>query len=379
MKRIRSTPRRDRQGMARAARIFAVLGAALLLGGCGQKTQTLGFIGGLSGKGSDLGISGRDGAALAVNELNEAGGIRGKSVRFAAADDLSTEEGARAAFETLRKAGARVIVGPMTSAMSLAILDRANGEKILLISPTASSKALTGLDDWFTRVNPPDVSEARDLAMDAKNLGVTRALLILDLSNEAYSRGEAETFRQTFAPFGAVEELEFTSGDSVSYTDIAKRALGANCDGIVIVANTVDTAGICQAIRKTGSQVRLWSTGWAMTSELVTRGGSSVEGLRFSHYFDAQSTSPVWISFRDRYRAQYGTDPDFFAGLAWVSARIALKAMEQSDDPESLRSWILTKGPFEGLQGSLKIDAFGDADLERFPLEVKNGKITGIR
>ena len=109
-------------GRRRFGALLVALAGLLCVACIPSKPLRLGFIGGLSGPVADLGESGRDGALLAVEEINAAGGIGGRRVELHLIDDGQDEEQAAAAVETLAREGVELIIGPLTSAMGVAAL-----------------------------------------------------------------------------------------------------------------------------------------------------------------------------------------------------------------------------------------------------------------
>lgn len=352
------------------------LGVALLAtlaASCAPKPLTLGFIGGLSGRNADLGISGRNGALIAVEEANEKGGARGRRVVLEPIDDAQDGDKAVAAYASLSAAGAYAIIGPMTSDMALAIV-AAHDKGPPLVSPTASSPLLSGLDDIFLRVNPPNASEAEWLARYAHADGVRTPLVIYDESNKAFSEGIAAAFSARYAELSGRQAMRiaFDSERGARHAALAAEARETGADGLVIVASASEAANLAQQLRKAGYDGLLYGTGWAMTQALLDNGGASIEGMAFTHYFDPNGVGDRWLRFRSRYERQFGRPADFVAGLGWLAASAAIEAYRSAPRLPAKEA-ILKRGSFDGLQGELIMDRYGDAELERFKIVVRDG------
>ena len=82
----------------------------------------IGFLGGTSGRVADLGIAGRDGVQLAVEICNRSGGVSGRKVQLIIKNDEQTPEVAERGVRELIAEGVLAIVGPMTSAMGMAVV-----------------------------------------------------------------------------------------------------------------------------------------------------------------------------------------------------------------------------------------------------------------
>jgi branched-chain amino acid transport system substrate-binding protein len=369
--------------MCRSTRFLSFGALAALAISCAPRELIVGFIGGLSGQGSEQAVGARNGARIAVEEANAAGGVAGFSIRLQPEDDLMTPEGAVAAFERLKAAGAKAIVGPMWSSMSLAVLPLANDAGIPLVSPTASSKALTGIDDMFLRVNPPDVSESRDLARFAIAAGHKAIVAAYDVrSNRSFAEGLAKDFQAAYASGGGEGEValvEYTSGEDPSRLSVASRILAFRPDAVLVIAEVDDTAFLAQQLRLAGSKAALYGTGWALDEAIIEKGGSAVEGMAFSHYYFPGSRDPGWLAFSRRYEERYGEAPDFAAGLGYDAMRAILAALGRSGDPSRIKESIIAIGSFPSFQGGeLRIDAFGDAELSRHRIEARGGRLVAV-
>jgi branched-chain amino acid transport system substrate-binding protein len=349
--------------------IGCVVGAAIAshaaLPGCARREPVLiGFVGGLSGRAADLGISGRDGATLAVEERNRAGGVLGRSVRLLVRSDEQDVETARRVDRELIGQGVVAIVGHMTSAMSVAALPIANEARVPLVSPTTTTTDLEGLDDQFIRVTATTRDYAARMARYLRRArGLAVVSVVYDLGNRSYTESWLEHFRNEFtAQGGRIARAEaFTSGKAVHFETLARQA-AAGVDGVVLIANSMDAAMLCQQVQKTGAAVAVAGAEWASTEQLLELGGSAVEGMVVSQFFDRASTAPRYREFKAAYRARFGAEPGFAAVNAYDAVAVVIKALERRGREESLKDAMLRVSAFDCLQGPLKIDRFGDAD-----------------
>ena len=348
--------------------------------GCGKSVK-IGYMGGMTGRLADLGISGRNGTELAIEEFNRTGGIRNMEVELIIADDKQEAETAEAEINRLIDLDISGLVGPMTSDMSLAILPVLNEAGIPMISPTASTGELTAIDDQFLRVNPPDLSESISLAGYAyRNLCANKVMVIYDIDNRSFTEGLYSAFQEQFSAFSAteVDAVVFDSKNSPDLFTTAQSAMEQEPEAVLLIASSLDAALLCQNIRKIASDIPIMATGWSMTDDFITHGGENVEGVIFSHYFDENSRNPKYLEFVETYKARYGDTPDFFAMLAYNAVLVMRSGLENKNEDESLKDAIVRLENFEGLQGEIFIDQFGDCELERHFLVIQNGKLEQI-
>jgi branched-chain amino acid transport system substrate-binding protein len=343
-----------------------------------EEPYVIGFVGGLTGRLSDLGTSGRNGVVVAVEHANQAGGVNGRTVELVVQNDGQDADQVRRAMEALIASKAVAVVGPMTSDMALAAVPLANSARLVLISPTASTNKLDNKDDYFLRVNPPDKTETDHLARHAyERMGLRRMTVVYDLSNRGFTEGVYRNFQSSFDAYGDAETaaVSFTSNPHVDFIGLTRQALEKEGDGLFIVAEAVDTAMICQQLEKLGGRAPVFATGWAMTERLIENGGGAVEGVIFSHYFDQYAENPEFLQFKEDYAARFGVPPDFVASLGYNAAQVALQALAGGAEPAALKRRILEMQTFKGVQGSIRITEYGECFLERFILTVRNGRI----
>ena len=118
--------------------------------GCsGKKAIRIGFVAQLTGVQAELGVQERNGVQLAMEKINAKGGIGGRPVELVVRDDLGTPEGARAADRDLIEAGVVAIIGHATSGQTMVGLSVTNPARVVMLSPTATTPELSGLDDFF--------------------------------------------------------------------------------------------------------------------------------------------------------------------------------------------------------------------------------------
>ncbi|WP_305045262.1 ABC transporter substrate-binding protein [Geoalkalibacter sp.] len=336
----------------------------------------VGFLGGLTGRVADLGIAGRDGAILAVEERNRAGGIHGRLLELRIADDAQDELTARAALQKLLDEGVVAVIGPMTSSMALAVQPLADARRTVLLSPTVSSDALSGRDDFFLRTASTNAQGARLLAdYAAGELGLTSINVLYDLGNRAYGESLYRSFASEFEARGGriAEVLTYTSGPEVNFLDLARQA-GEKAEALLIIANALDTGMLAQQLAKLGIRLPLMTGEWAATGDIIEYGGAAVDGLRFFNTFDPGHDSPAYRRFRAAFEQRFGYDGGFAAAHAFDAAQVLFRALEKNPGRSGLKEALLESGGFQGLQTELRLDRHGDVVRPHFPMTIRNGR-----
>ncbi len=341
----------------------------------------IGFIAGLSGRVADLGVAGRNGVMLAIEQKNAAGGIDGRILELIAEDDQQNPDVAKQKFQALIDQKVDVIIGPMTSSMAMVMVPIANANGICMISPTVTTTDLVDKDDHFLRV----ISTTKDYAtINATylyhKLNRRKVSAIYDLNNKAYTESWLNNFKTTFESLGGkfVNTIGFHSSDDTVFHDKVTDLLNAKPDLVLIITNAVDAALICQQIRKIDNQVTIAMSEWASTERFIELAGSVAEGIYVAQFLDRNDDSPKFNKFRDDYYSRFSQEPGF-AGLAgYDAALVVLEALSKKTPDENIKQTIIRQKQFSGVQQTITINQFGDADRRTFVTVIKKGKYISL-
>ncbi|MFZ4624469.1 MAG: ABC transporter substrate-binding protein [Rhodoferax sp.] len=357
--------------------VIAALALALLLAGCDKAPVTLGFLGGLTGPAADLGTGGRDGALLAVEQVNQQGGVHGSSVKLHEFDDQQQPGTLPGLMETVKKAGVLALVGPMTSSVAKAWIPLADQARLLTISPTVTSSDFTGHDDYFFRVISDTRSYARASASHyTERQRWSRFAVVFDETNAAYTRSWLQHFQQAMQERGValVSASGFGLPQSPSLASLVQQTLTLQPDALVLIANATDSAQMAQLVRKKDPKLPIIATEWSATAQLLLLGGAAVEGLRIAQFMNHQSQQPEYLKFVADFQKRFGRVPGFAEVAAYDAMRVLLEALAQQRPDESIKASLLRIRQFNGLQQSVVFDDFGDSSRQVVMTEVKGGR-----
>lgn len=355
---------------------------AFLSAACRQEPLSLkiGYVGGLTGRVSGLGVAGRDGVLLAVEEVNRAGGVGGQRVEILSKDDRQDVEMAKRVAEEFAAADVVAIIGPMTSSMAAVMQPIVNDRKLVMISPTVTSNQFNDQDDYFFRMTMPLGINAGKLAEDALRRGLKRFAVSVETANAAYTEDWLASFRRPFeAGGGEIIHVErFKSGDEGGFLPLAERMLKGRPDALLLLSGAMDTALIAQQVRKLGSAVPLFASEWAFTSDVVNFGGKAVEGMCSYVTYNPGSQASRHRTFLADFEARFGYKPSFAAVLAYEAAQGLFAGLRRNPRRDGLKEALVAVGSFAGLQGEVRINRFGDPQRETFLATVRDGQFTTI-
>lgn len=348
----------------------------------GKEPIRMGFVAQLTGVQAELGVQERNGVQMALEEINAAGGVAGRPIELIVRDDLGTPEGAQAADRELIEAGVVAIIGHATSAQTIAGLAVTNPARVVMLSPTASTPELSGLDDYFFRLIYSLVDRAHALAQHIY-LGrqITRIAVIYDADNTAYSKPYADAFAGQYQSLGGklVAEADFSSKAQPDFTPLVAQLRASNPDGLLIIASDIDTALIAQRIRLMDWPLPLFTSAWAQTETLINNGGQAVEGLEIEIANASNDQSPDYVAFKGRYQARFGQSPSFGATSGYEAAQVVAAALlKTGGKADGLAQALVGIKDFKGLSDTFSFDRNGDVSRPFHLGAIRDGNYVDI-
>ncbi len=365
--------------------LSAVLVATACFTGCkpasgasAGDTIKVGEFASLTGSEATFGQSSHKGTALAVDDINAAGGVLGKKIQLLTEDDQSQAgQSSTVVRKLISSDGVVAILGEVASSRSLEAAPICQQNQIPMISPASTNPKVTGVGDYVFRVCFIDPFQGTVMANFArKTLKLQNVAVFTDVKSD-YSLGLAKFFKRGFTADGGriAFEQNYSAGDK-DFNAQLTAIKAANPDGIFVPGYYTEVGLIVLQARQLGLACPIFGgDGWE-SSSLVPIGGKALEGCYFSTHFSPQSTSPVVQNFVKAYEAKYHAAPDAMAALGYDSAMILADAMKSagSTDGAKVRAALAATKNFHGVTGDITIDADRNASKPAVILEIKDGK-----
>ncbi len=349
------------------------------------KVIKVGEFASLTGKEATFGISSHEGTLLAIEELNAAGGVLGKTFQLITEDDLSKAgEPATVVNKLISRDGVMAILGEVASSRSLEAAPICQQSQIPMISPSSTNPKVTETGDYIFRVCFIDPFQGTVMANFAtKTLKAKKVAVFTDVKSD-YSKGLAKFFKEGFTKAGGqiVAELDYNGGDKDFKAELT-AIKAANPDAIFIPGYYTDVALICIQAKQLGfNNVPLFGgDGWE-SDQLVKIGQDAVEGTYFStHYAPDVATEKsknFVAAYQKRWKNSDGSPklPDAMAALGYDSAMLladAIKRAGTTDGPK-VRDMLAATKEYDGVTGKTTINEHRDATKSAVILQVKDGK-----
>jgi len=356
--------------------------SALVVGACKQeaKVYRIGAVLPLNGSAESYGRSVQNGLMLALEEINKAGGIKGKQLDILTEDDGSDEKKAvEKANSLISSSNVPLIIGGVTSNLALAIEPVCEEKKVVLLSPTASSPKLTGIGPYFFRNYPSDTLEGRVMAEYAVRRMKVRSAAILYIDNE-YGQGITKVFKDRFGELGGTISFEkaYPAG-TTDFDDYVKQIKANPPDAVYLPGYYTEIAEILKEMKSQKIQAKLMSTQGMAQPMILEIAAEEAEGIVYPQPpYDPDGGDPEIKRFVDAYKAKYPTKPDVQAAFAYDALRIVAKAIENcANYPQDLRARLADTN-FRGVTGEVEFTSSGDVNIRPLMFQIKDGQFTPI-
>lgn len=322
-------------------------------------TVRIGSLFELSGAVAAYGQTQSNAIKMAVEEINEAGGISGKQVEIVEFDTKSDDtEAAVLATRLASQENVSVIIGPATTSQMQAAIPIVNEFEVPLVSPSVTNTDIVFDDDgnvhpFAYRTSWPNSFQGAGIGKFAyENLNAEKTVVIYDNSSD-YGVGLYDNFQENYE--GEIVSVETVQPSDSDFSAIVTNLMAQEFDSIVILAFYQTAGPLVKQIREMGfEQPIVGSNGFGndIIYELALP-----ENMNDVYY---ASLYPILEDdeFVQRYQEKFNSDPDMFAALAYDTVYIVKQAIEQagSTDPIAVNEALENLGSFEGITGSFIYD-----------------------
>ncbi len=373
-------------------KVFAVVMVAALLvacfAGCGSKADPkvvkIGGIGPTTGGYANYGLSVKNGAELAVKEINAAGGVNGMTFELMFQDSQGDPEAAVAAYGKLVDNGMNISIGTTLSGEMASVTAAAKDDDMFLISASASAdKCIEGNDNAF-RVCFFDSYQGAAVAQYIKDNNMATEVGVLYESDYDYSVGLYNAFVEKCAELGITikETQTFTT---TTATDFSTQINALVNSGVKLVFTPIyaDEAStfLTQAKGKFADDVYFFGAdGLDGILGKVSQDVSIANNVLMLTPFSAADTAANVSSFVKAYEAEYNATPDQFAAGAYDAIYIIKAALEKANVTDSttitakvVKDAVLSL-TFKGVTGEMTWGEDGNTSKAAIAIIYKDGE-----
>jgi ABC-type branched-subunit amino acid transport system substrate-binding protein len=339
----------------------------------------IGFIGPLeSHPDAALGKRMLNGAQMAVDEANAAGGYGGKPFKLMLHNDsaiwgASSNEVVKMVYEDRDWAIFGSISGDTTH---IALRASLRAEIPIVNSASTDPTIPETLIPWYFTDIQDDRTQGYTLARHVyTDLGLKRIALLR--VNDRYGRFGVGKFRDASRRLGhpVVIEQKFFAYDT-DFTHQLKVIQDSRVDGIVLWTDQSQAALILKQMRGMEMTQRVFGSHRTLGDELVAMAGPAAEGFQAVYPYNPNSSDAAWRDFNNKYEAKYHEKPDHFAALAYDQMQILLQAICKAGlNRAMIRDALYGTVTYTGVTGPMQFDPNDKQLRDMYLGTVRNGHI----
>lgn len=316
----------------------------------------------LSGEVADYGTKEINGARIAIEEFN-AREDKPFTVEGVEIDDKGKpDESITAITKLIEQDGVVGVVGPATSASSIATYDFAASKAVPVISPSATQDGATMKSDgvpyeYAWRVCFEDSYQGKAMADYAVNeLGAKKAVILNEVSD--YGIGLADAFTEELDKLGGevLDRSEYQSGDK-DFASFITKIKDLDFDVIYIAGYYNEAAQIIKTAQADGIDKPIIGADGLDSADLISQiGAANANNIYYTTAYTAIDASDDLKAFIEAYKAEYGEDPSMFAALSYDATNMLLSALESSGKTGAELNEAIKNVDFSGVTGSFSFD-----------------------
>lgn len=362
--------------MKRSVGVEAVLAVALMSGAATAETLKIGMMGPLTGPYAADGNDIANGVRVAIEVINEAGGIEGfDTIELITQDTACDPKQAVAAANNLINDEVVGVVGAYCSSSTIPASETLAEEDILMLTPASTNEMVTdrGLPYMF-RVCGRDDDQAPAAVRFMKEALGAKTVFIVD-DKTTYSQGLADGVAASSKEMGLeVLAHEHVNQGDKDFSAILTKAKAAAPD-VLYMSLQNHSSGSLMAIQanRMGLDAAILSQDAMFHPNFINVAKEAAEGVYVTFGYTDESTE-AYKQFADKFSAQYG-DIGAYAIYAYDAATVLLNGIKQagSTDPAKIKEAIMAMD-FQGASKQIKFNEKGDSGSSYIAFKIENGE-----
>lgn len=350
----------------------------------GSDVWKIGSIGPTTGTAAIYGNAVKNGASIAVDEINKAGGINGYKIELSFEDDQADPELAANAYNALKDKGTQILLGTVTSGSCEAVVGLTAEDNMFQLTPSASAQSVIAGDNVFQVCFTDPNQGSASAQYIGENKLATKVGIIYD-SSDVYSTGVFEKFVEAAKSqdFEIVSTQSFTKDTKTDFSVQVQSCKDAGADLVFLPIYYTEASLILTEANSTGYKpIFFGCDGLDGLLGVENFNKELAEGVMLLTPFSADATDEKTVAFVKTYKELYNDVPNQFAADAYDGVYILKAAIEKAglksdasvaDVNEALKKAI-TEITVDGLTGAgMKWEASGEVSKAPRAVVIKDG------
>lgn len=376
--------------------VFAMMTSLLI--GCGSDsnevsgdtdTIKVGLNYELSGNVASYGTDLSDGVEMALEEINENGGLLGKQIQVVKMDNTSdSAEAANISTRLITREEVVTILGPATSGNTKGAIPPAQENGVPLVSASATADDVTvdsngNVREYIFKTCFSDSYQGVTMANLAYGDLSARTAAVLVENTSDYSVGIGKNFNEEFTSLGGtiVAEEAYQSKET-DFKAVLTNIRAANPDVLLVPGYYEEVGLIIRQARELGIDVPvLGGDGYDSPDLMDLAGPDALNDVFYSNHYSPMDTAEDVVAFREAFNAKFGKEPGAFHALGYDLGYFFADAVERAGEatPEKIRDAMEATVDFKGITGTLSIDEYHNPVKAVTILELIDGEPTFLK
>ncbi len=363
-----------------------ILAIFILLIGCNNspKVINIGVISPLTGDAASYGEKCKNAINLAVEKINNSGGIDGYNVIPIFEDTKADpKEGVTVAQKLVSVDKVQGIVGGIVSAVTLPVAPVVEKNKVVLIAPTCSAPAITNAGEFIYRVWPSDLVEGEAIGNFAKNKGYKKAA-ILHLNND-YGNEIARIFTKSFETDST--KVIFTNAyqpKDIDFKTVLSKISKLSPDVFYIAGYYNDVARVVKQAKELNIKAQILSVTAIEDEEFIKIAGNAANGIIYplATGFQIDSKQPQIQSFVKNFRNKYNYNPGWVESHCYDAFMLICEGLKKSNknfSGISIKKYLDNLEYYNGVTGKIIFDMNGDVIKPVVFKTIENGNYIELK
>jgi branched-chain amino acid transport system substrate-binding protein len=362
---------------------FVAAGALLALGpglAQAQNTIKLALLQELSGAGATAGTNAKNGAMLAIREINEAGGILGKKIEATVADTQSNPGVAKGLATKAVDDDVFAVIGPTFSGSIMVSMAETRRAEIPNFTGGEAAAITQQGNPYIFRTSFTQTTAMPKVARYIASNLKAKSVAVIFVNND-FGKGGRDSFAKAAEAAGlkVVADISTESGQ-VDFSAPVLKAKQSNADVVFVYTNEEESARALRELRKQGVSKPLVGETTLTGQKVIELAGDAANGAVAHVGLTVDAPNPLMLKFKAKFYEEYKYISDH-NGIKGYTAIYMLKAgiekvgkLDRVAVAKALHGMHISAAKVPGVLMDVSIDGNGDLDRESFIVEVKDGK-----
>jgi branched-chain amino acid transport system substrate-binding protein len=336
------------------------LSAIMAIPAVAAETVKIGALFSITGPPSFLGEPERNTAQMVVDEINKAGGLKGRKIELVVYDTSGDPTKAnQAATRLIREDRVAAIIGPSTTGETMAIIPIVEKAGIPLISCAAGVKITDPVKRWVFKTAQNDVLAVARIYEQLKKRRINK-IAILTVSDGFGSSGREQLIAQAKNYNIQIISDETYGPKDTDMTAQVTKIRGSQAQALICWGTNPGPAVVARNVKQLGLKIPLYMSHGVSSKKFIELAGDAAEGIMLpsgrvlvaSFLPNSDPQKQALIAYVKNYQQRYKTEGDHFGGHAWDAVMLLKGAVERGrNTPAAIRDQLERTKSFSGIGG----------------------------